>query len=617
MSTENTTVRRKSLVDTPNLPVQKGHLRKRSATTYQKRPDLAANGSLTNLGSISVKGVDTKSFAILEKIQTGPYYKSGIKEASLQRFAAQISLGLSYLHNNFIIHRAINPDNLLLDPYGNILISNFSHAMSTKYPIILSDEDINTNCKSPEVLNGKQYQYSADWWSMGVTLYESTYGSDTNTFEFSFPKTNNLTQASVSESVHRETFIKGLLEIDPHKRIGNSYGGLGFEKDVKQHPWLSLIEWEALQAERSKVEANFQLSGSNSPYGSGEFLNKLLTKVKTNINNVAGSFSRLDLPQDVNMDHVKLLSSFMKDFSFENQDNEKLDNVPEDICLGLQFTLKDAIKEYIQLEEIENQLTAIQAQADKLEKEIHLLEAEIKGIENKLAYLHDKRIKNSPFAVESRLYEECEKQRRKMEAMNDDLLKYEGALNLVMQLVRAFSYKYSEISRKVTDPDDKFILGTQFSNFMIDTYSQAREIQPKIPKLPCLSCCKVLGNSKTLVGKIPQLKEYTREELHSAMNELLLLSTNLSQLVKYKRTRCNTVTELYQSKSNELELERRKILRGLALGIDRQRALRTSIDTISSSLDLPPAYVQLPSPTPSYDDDIPLCQLFNLSNKQA
>lgn len=63
----------------------------------------------------------------------------------------------------------------------------------------------------------------------------------------------------------------------------------------------------------------------------------------------------------------------------------------EDICLGLQFTLKDAIREYIQLEEIENKLSAIQEEADKWEKEIQLLEAEIKGIENKLAYLNDKR----------------------------------------------------------------------------------------------------------------------------------------------------------------------------------------------------------------------------------
>ncbi|KAJ3260806.1 hypothetical protein HK103_007369 [Boothiomyces macroporosus] len=671
MDTEDAFARRKSLVDTLNVP--KGRLRKRSATMYQKRPENPATGSITNLDSAGVKVVDTKSFTVLEKLQTvylmkkilaqtcvqkeaagdecgerfilqsidSPFtanlkfcfqdthhiyqiteysrinlrsvLQNGIKEANLQRYAAQISQGIAYLHNNFIIHRDINPDILLIDANGSVLISNFAHTMSTKYPILLPDSENNSykTCMARYFLANK-------------LPFEIKQG---NTFELSFPKTNGITLAAITESANRQSFIKGLLEVDPNKRMGSSFGGLGFEKDVKQHPWLSLIEWDGLKSARTKLEGNYQ---SSLPLqSSNEFLNKLLTKVKTNINNVADSFSKMELPQDINMEQVKLLTSYMKDYNFESQENEKLDPVPEeqfrkrpalrvqtdiidqeDICLGLQFTLKDAIREYIQLEEIENKLSAIQEEADRWEKEIQLLEAEIKGIENKLAYLNDKRIKNSPFPVETTLHNDCEKLKESLLLMDGELFKFESSLSLIMELVRAFSYKFNEIQRKQTDPDEKFTLGNHFVNFMINTYTKAREIQPKIPKVKCILNCKTLGHSKTLVGKIPQLKEYTKEELQNMMTELQNLLTNLSLLVKHKRGSHQQIKEIHDRKSQELEIERRKILRGLALGIDRQRALRTSIDTTASSLDLPPAYSQLPSPTPSYDDDTPLCQLF-------
>lgn len=62
----------------------------------------------------------------------------------------------------------------------------------------------------------------------------------------------------------------------------------------------------------------------------------------------------------------------------------------EDISLHLQPTLKDATKEFIRLEEQESLLSDIENTVKGLQKELELLQADIRGYQNEVAYLDNK-----------------------------------------------------------------------------------------------------------------------------------------------------------------------------------------------------------------------------------
>ncbi|OUC43397.1 hypothetical protein D917_09804 [Trichinella nativa] len=92
-------------------------------------------------------------------------------------YAACVTLGLQYLHDNKIIYRDLKLDNLLLDRDGYLKIADFGLCKEN-----MGFEDrTSTFCGTPEflapeVLSESMYTRSVDWWGLGVLIFEMLVG---------------------------------------------------------------------------------------------------------------------------------------------------------------------------------------------------------------------------------------------------------------------------------------------------------------------------------------------------------------------------------------------------------------------------------------------------------
>jgi cGMP-dependent protein kinase len=92
----------------------------------------------------------------------------------IQFYIASLILIIDYLNSKSICHRDIKPDNIMIDEKGYLKLIDFGTATAIKdftHTIIGTPHYM-----APEVLLGKGYGYSCDYWSIGIIAYEIYYG---------------------------------------------------------------------------------------------------------------------------------------------------------------------------------------------------------------------------------------------------------------------------------------------------------------------------------------------------------------------------------------------------------------------------------------------------------
>ncbi|XP_068945902.1 ribosomal protein S6 kinase-related protein [Petaurus breviceps papuanus] len=97
-------------------------------------------------------------------------------EAAVRLFAAELALGVGYLHDLGIVHRDLKMENILLDERGHLKLTDFG--LSRHLP---QGERAYTICgtlqyMAPEVLSGGPYNHVVDWWSLGILLFALAAG---------------------------------------------------------------------------------------------------------------------------------------------------------------------------------------------------------------------------------------------------------------------------------------------------------------------------------------------------------------------------------------------------------------------------------------------------------
>lgn len=166
-------------------------------------------------------------------------------DENLTRFyASQIVLGLEYLHHMSIVHRDIKPENLSIDHLGYVKITNFN---LSKFVSIRTYTFCGTlDYIAPEMIVGKGYGKSVDWWALGVLIFEMASGtlpfSDTeDSFLQKFKilvKGKFVMPQGFTEDL--QDLLRRLLQVDVTRRFGNLRSG---SEDVKFHRWFRQTAW--------------------------------------------------------------------------------------------------------------------------------------------------------------------------------------------------------------------------------------------------------------------------------------------------------------------------------------------------------------------------------------
>ncbi|XP_073294859.1 serine/threonine-protein kinase STY46-like isoform X3 [Primulina huaijiensis] len=102
--------------------------------------------------------------------------KGVFKLPALLKVAIEVSTGMTYLHQNNIIHRDLKAANLLMDENEAVKIADFGIARVQHQSGIMTAETGTYRWMAPEVIEHKPYSHKADVFSFGVVLWELLTG---------------------------------------------------------------------------------------------------------------------------------------------------------------------------------------------------------------------------------------------------------------------------------------------------------------------------------------------------------------------------------------------------------------------------------------------------------
>jgi len=101
-----------------------------------------------------------------------------LDEAECMKLFSQIAAGIDYCHKNYIVHRDIKMENILLDEHHNVKIIDFGFSICADKNQKLKIFCGTPSYMAPEIVNKKEYLgQPTDVWSLGILLYAMLCGS--------------------------------------------------------------------------------------------------------------------------------------------------------------------------------------------------------------------------------------------------------------------------------------------------------------------------------------------------------------------------------------------------------------------------------------------------------
>ncbi|XP_034033343.1 rhodopsin kinase GRK1b [Thalassophryne amazonica] len=212
------------------------------AYAFQTKTDLCLVMTIMNGGDLRFHMYDVDS------------KNPGFSELRACYYTAQVICGLEHLHQHRIIYRDLKPENVLLDDAGHVRLSDMGLAVELPPGKDKTNGYAGTpGFMAPELLQKKDYDYTVDYFTLGVTLYEMITAKGPFRVRREKVENDEVTRRIINDPVSYPANIgkvcmdlcECLMEKDPAKRLGFKNNDC---EELKNHLFFKDINWGRLEA---------------------------------------------------------------------------------------------------------------------------------------------------------------------------------------------------------------------------------------------------------------------------------------------------------------------------------------------------------------------------------
>ena len=124
---------------------------------------------------------ETRVYFLMDFVGGGDLFWHQVK---IRRFShdqaqfmiAQVAIALGHLHEKNIIYRNLEPENILFNSDGYLMLNDFFLSSKVKNNELARSFCGTAEYLAPEMLTGEGHNQTLDWWMLGILLYEMLVG---------------------------------------------------------------------------------------------------------------------------------------------------------------------------------------------------------------------------------------------------------------------------------------------------------------------------------------------------------------------------------------------------------------------------------------------------------